>query len=56
MTYNIECVPCEIYWAWNWFIERVIESLSMLLIHIIERVIDLYYQAYNLSDQSAKDV
>ena len=36
------------------YIERVIELLSVLLIYIIERVIDLYYQPYNLSDKSRK--
>ena len=46
MTHNIECA----------FFERIIELLSVLLIYIIERVIDLYYQAYNLSDLSSKDV
>jgi len=25
MTYNIESVLCEIYWACYWFIERVID-------------------------------
>jgi len=36
------------------FFERIIELLRVLLIYMIERVIDLYYQAYNLSDLGSK--